>query len=279
MSAVLEVADVSKAFGGNRVLDQLRLQVASGEIVGLLGPNGSGKSTVLNTISGFLPIDAGEIRFNGQRIDRLDAPAVAALGVRRTFQLPSMPTRMSVLEVAMAASIARHGAWDSLLRPKAWRATEAATRKRAHELLASLLLDRVAHLPASSISGGQKKLLGIACAMMTKPALLLLDEPTAGVHPNLRGELVTALKSINEHGVAILVIEHDMHFIGSLCDRCVVIDRGSAVADCHPSELANSARVVEAYLGGAGVATQTTKDAASSVHAGRASHNTAGAAA
>ncbi|OXI64636.1 ABC transporter ATP-binding protein [Burkholderia sp. AU28863] len=249
MSALLDLDGVTIRYGENVVLSGVTLSVDGGEIVGLLGPNGSGKSTALNAITGFAPLAAGAIRFDGQRIDALSPHRIARLGVRRTFQLPSMPARMSVLELAMAASSVRHGIAAALWRGRATRALEADTRARAAALLDELKLSGVAHLCAASISGGQKKLLGIACAMMTEPKLLLLDEPTAGVHPNLRGELIDELRRIRQQGVTLVVIEHDMHFIRELCDRCVVLDRGVTIANCRPAELERNRRVLDAYLG------------------------------
>jgi branched-chain amino acid transport system ATP-binding protein len=235
MSTMLRLQDVHKSFGGNSVLTGLNFHVRTGEIVGLLGPNGCGKSTVLNAITGYCPIDQGLIEVGGQPVNGLSSHQIAAKGVRRTFQLPSMPTRMTVREVVMAASTRSHGLFSTLCR-------FGATRSLEHET-------QVAYLPAASISGGQKKLLGIACAMMEQPALLLLDEPMAGVHPNLRSELVTTLRRINGQGITLVIIEHDMHFISETCSRCIVLDKGKTVADCLPSELETHESVVEAYLG------------------------------
>ncbi|MFT3779050.1 MAG: ABC transporter ATP-binding protein [Ottowia sp.] len=248
---ILQVAGLRKAFGGNVVLEGVDLAVGRGEIVGLLGPNGSGKSTLLNVVTGFEAADQGEVRFDGRRIERLPAHRIVAQGIARTFQLPSMPTKMSVMEVAMAASTARHGVWDTLLRPRAERRAEQAARDKAARLLSELLLEPVRDLPASALSGGQKKLLGIVCALMGDPGMLMLDEPTAGVHPNLRNDIVQALLKLNAAGMTLVVVEHDMHFIQSLCTRCVVLDRGHIVASCRPDELASNARVLEAYLGAA----------------------------
>lgn len=249
MNAMLRLQDVHKSFGGNSVLTGLNFHVRTGEIVGLLGPNGCGKSTVLNAITGYCPINQGHIEVGGQPVDGLSAHQIAAKGVRRTFQLPSMPARMTVKEVAMAASTRSHGLFSTLLRSSTIRRLEHETHQRADLLLEELLLTKVAHLPAASISGGQKKLLGIACAMMEQPTLLLLDEPMAGVHPNLRSELVTTLKRINGQGITLVIIEHDMHFISETCNRCIVLDKGKTVADCLPSELDTHDSVVEAYLG------------------------------
>jgi len=249
MTALLEVQHVAKAFGGNRVLRDVGLAVERGEIVGLLGPNGSGKSTLLNTITGFEAIDAGSIALDGRRIDRLPAHRIVAAGVARTFQLPSMPKKMSVIEVAMAAATQRHGVLDTLLGTRAATQAERAARDKAAALLDELLLTPVRDLAAASLSGGQKKLLGIVCALMGDPALLMLDEPTAGVHPNLRNDIVKALQRLNAQGMTIVIVEHDMHFIREVCTRCVVLDRGEIVASCRPAELASNPRVLEAYLG------------------------------
>lgn len=249
MTTLLQLHDVHKAFGGNQVLTGLDFSVEAGEIVGLLGPNGCGKSTVLNAITGYCPIDAGQIGVNGQRVSGLAPHQVAARGIRRTFQFPSMPTRMTVKEAAIAGLTRHHGLLGTLFGTRATRESEREARQRADELLAQLLLDKVANQPAAAISGGQKKLLGIACALMEQPTLLLLDEPMAGVHPNLRTELVQRLKDINQQGVTLVIIEHDMHFIAETCGRCVVLDKGRAVANCTPAELERNQNVVEAYLG------------------------------
>jgi len=246
---LLDVRAAAKAFGGNRVLQDVNIQIAAGEIVGLLGPNGSGKSTLLNLITGFTPADAGSVHFDGRRIDRLPAHRIVQTGLARTFQLPSMPAKMSVMEVAMAAVTAHHGVWDTLLGTRAARAAEHLARERAERLLEELLLTPVRNLPAAAISGGQKKLLSIVCALMPAPRLLLLDEPTAGVHPNLRRDIVQALRCLNDQGMTLVIVEHDMHFVRDVCTRCVVLDRGQCIASCRPDELASDARVLQAYLG------------------------------
>lgn len=247
---LLSVEGVAKAFGGNQVLHDVSVQIGRGEIVGLLGPNGSGKSTLLNTITGFEAIDRGSIRYQDTRIDRLPVHRIIAGGIARTFQLPSMPSKMSVMEVAMAAATAHHGVWDTLLKTRNARAVERQARDKATALLEELLLTHVRDLPASALSGGQKKLLGIVCALMGEPSLVMLDEPTAGVHPNLRRDIVVALQRLNARGLTLVVVEHDMHFIRELCTRCVVLDRGHIVASCKPDELSSNERVLEAYLGG-----------------------------
>ena len=202
---LLGVRAVAKAFGGNQVLRDVSFDVRRGEIVGLLGPNGSGKSTLLNCITGFEAVDGGSIQLGARRIERLPAHRIVRQGIARTFQLPSMPTKMSVIEVALAASTEQHGVFATLLGTPALRRAEQAARAKAERLIDELLLTRVRDLPASALSGGQKKLLGIVCALMGEPELVLLDEPTAGVHPNLRRDLVQALKRLNQQGMTLVL--------------------------------------------------------------------------
>ncbi|MBP6018934.1 MAG: ABC transporter ATP-binding protein [Burkholderiaceae bacterium] len=246
---MLEVKGVAKAFGAHKVLEGVNFEVGEGEIVGLLGPNGSGKSTLLNIASGFINPDVGEIRLSGKPIAGMRTHEIVQEGMTRTFQLPIMPQKMSVLEVAMAAATESHGVFSTVFRTAADRAAERSSHERAIGLLDELLLTPVSHLPASAISGGQKKLLGIVCALMAQPRILMLDEPTAGVHPNLRRDIVTVLQRLNEKGMTLVIVEHDMHFIREVCNRCIVLDQGEIVASCRPDELASNERVVEAYLG------------------------------
>ena len=249
MNHLLKVENIAKAFGGNHVLKGTSFSIQPGEIVGLLGPNGSGKSTLLNAISGFMPVDAGTVMLGDIDVTRWKAHEIVHCGIARTFQLPSMPSKMSVLEVTVAASTAHHGVLSTLLQRAAAMQAERAAIDRAIVLLDDLLLTKVKDLPAASLSGGQKKLLSIACALMGSPKLLMLDEPTAGVHPNLRRDIVATLQRLNRSGITQLIVEHDMHFVREVCTRCIVLDRGEIVADCLPSELDSNPKVLEAYLG------------------------------
>ncbi|MDS7594391.1 ABC transporter ATP-binding protein [Agrobacterium tumefaciens] len=238
---LLELEGVSKAFGAHRVLEAVNFNVAEGEIVGLLGPNGSGKSTALNVISGFLPADSGSIRLANAEIVNASPQRVTMQGLVRTFQLPAMPHKMTVREVLQAGASRKAGLRSIFSR--------FSFDDELETLLEAFRLTHVADLPASALSGGQKKLLSVATTLRSKPHLLCLDEPTAGVHPNLRADMVAILKRYRDAGVAILVVEHDMLFIRDLCSRCVVLDRGEIIADCTPRELEDNPRVVEAYLG------------------------------
>jgi branched-chain amino acid transport system ATP-binding protein len=241
---ILKIAAVTKSFGENHVLRGIDFDVGAGEIVGLLGPNGCGKSTLLNVISGFAAADAGQIMFAGNDITAMSVERIARNGLVRTFQLPSMPHRMTVAEILAAASIVGSGL-------RSLFGNTAANRKDVDHLLGELALAHVRDLPAGSLSGGQKKLLSIALALSVKPRIICLDEPTAGVHPNLRHHMVQLLRKINADGVTLLIIEHDMHFIRELCNRCIVLDHGAVIANCAPVGLTSDPRVVEAYLGSA----------------------------
>jgi len=179
--------------------------------------------------------------FAGRDISDLPAQSIAAAGLMRTFQLPSMPARMTVRDVLEAGR-----------RPPLSFGTvfgRARPDPQVNELIDQFQLTAVADLPASALSGGQKKLLSIATAFRGRPRLLCLDEPTAGVHPNLRRRIVDILRALNALGVTLLVVEHDMAFIRELCRRCVVLDRGTLIADCAPEALTDNPQVVEAYLG------------------------------
>jgi branched-chain amino acid transport system ATP-binding protein len=241
---VLAIEGVAKSFGANQVLTNVCLSIRKGEIVGLLGPNGCGKSTLLNLISGVFPADAGTLAFQGENMIGQSMDRIARGGLVRTFQLPSMPRRMTVAELLHGAA-ARGAGFGSLFR------RDASEMAEIDGLLDELALSHVRHLPAASLSGGQKKLLSIALALRASPRMICLDEPTAGVHPNLRHHMVGLLRRINAAGITLLIVEHDMHFIRELCSRCVVMDRGAVIADCKPSELTSNEQVVEAYLGNA----------------------------
>ena len=248
---MLTVEGITKTFGGLRVLVDVGFAVEAGEIVGLLGPNGSGKSTLINILSGFMTASSGRCLFGATEIIGRPAHEISRLGLRRTFQLPRMPARMSCAELLLSSIDQPVGAGvlAPFTRRRAVRAEERAAKRRVFAMLERLELRGVADLPAAGVSGGQQKLLALGAALLGNARLLLLDEPTAGVNPTLRMKLVDALHEARRQGVTFLVVEHDMGFIGRLCDRCVVIDRGTVIASCRPQDLARNARVVEAYLG------------------------------
>jgi len=242
---------VGKSFGSVEVLHGIDLDIRPGEIVGLVGPNGSGKTTLLNCLSGFLNPDVGTIAYSGTHLEKLADWQVSRVGVRRTFQTASLPMKMSALEVMLCGAQLPVGSAPvrGLLRRKARAAEQKDAVAKALELLDFLSLGHMVQEPAGRLSGGQKKLLSLGVALMTDPQVLLLDEPTAGVNPTLRLTIADRLKDINAGGTTLLVIEHDMGFIGRMCERVYVLDKGAVIASCRPGELKDNPRVVEAYLG------------------------------
>jgi branched-chain amino acid transport system ATP-binding protein len=252
VSALLEVRDVVRSFGGVRAVDGASLDVEAGSITSLIGPNGAGKSTLFNIVSGFLRAEAGTVAFEGRRIDRLPPHRIARSGVVRTFQTARALARMTVLDNVVLAAPRQPG--ERLLRnvvgSRATRHREREVRARAHELLELVRLDRHADELAATLSGGQRKLLDFARVLMTEPRLVLLDEPMAGVNPVLRGELLEHIVSLREsHGVTVLLVDHDLEVVMGVSDRVVVMSNGSVIASGPPDGVRSDARVVDAYLG------------------------------
>ncbi|MFJ4286888.1 ABC transporter ATP-binding protein [Paenarthrobacter nicotinovorans] len=247
----LTARNISKRFGGNQVLNDVSLHLQPNEILGLVGPNGSGKTTLLNCLSGFITPEAGTVEVLGTVTTSLPAWRISALGMRRTFQLPGQPMKMTALEVMLAGAELPIGANPvrGLFQAGRRRAEEREAVTRAKSLLELLEISHVRDEVAGRLSGGQQKLLSLGVAMMTRPGILLLDEPTAGVNPTLRRKLVDQLLAIRGLGTALIIIEHDMQFIADLCDRVYVLDKGSVIAETTPQQLRDDPRVVEAYLG------------------------------
>lgn len=245
-SALLEVRNVSKRFGGVVANRDVSLDVPAGRITGLIGPNGSGKTTLFNSIAGFHPIDAGSIRFDGREISRLRTPKIARLGVVRTFQQTHVYRKMNCVQ-NMQISTAQAG---ETLRSMLRKPSPAITG-HAESLLEFVGLQSKRLLPAGELSFGQQKLLEFAMALMNGPRLLLLDEPTAGINPVLINGLVDRLKRANaELGITLLVIEHNMRVIMNLASHIYCLAHGELLAQGTPEKVRSDPRVVEAYLGG-----------------------------
>jgi ABC-type branched-subunit amino acid transport system ATPase component len=248
---MLVAEGISKHFSGIVALQGVDMAVSAGEIVGLVGPNGSGKSTLLDVLSGFVRPDTGKVVLHGEGLERRRPWHIAGRGLQRTFQIPTPPERMTVLELMLTGAKLPRGATmaQSLFRPRQVRAEQREAIERAGKLLEELTLLDLQHNAAGSLSGGQQKLLSLGVALMSDPDLLLLDEPTAGVNRSLRRVLVGRLRAVNEAGAALVIVEHDMGFVGELCSRVYVLDKGEVLTSCRPSELVSNPRVVEAYLG------------------------------
>jgi branched-chain amino acid transport system ATP-binding protein len=249
---ILVVERLEKRFGGNRAVDGATFAVERGSITGLIGPNGAGKTTCFNCIAGALKPDGGRVILNGQDVTGMPPHKVYRRGLVRTFQIPQELGRMTVLENVMLMAHDHPGErlWECILRPWRVRAYEAMVRERAWAVLASVDLDRLAHDTAATLSGGQRKLLELARALMAQPEIILLDEPSAGVNPTLASRLVDDIRRIREErGVTFLVIGHDMDVVARLCDRIVVMTTGRVLVEGTPDEVLNNREVQEAYLG------------------------------
>ena len=242
MTALLEVEDAHKRFGGVVAVDGCSFEVAAGTITGLIGPNGSGKTTVFNLVTGYLPADAGRIAFGGETVRRPDPTRLARLGLIRTFQQARVFANLTVLEnLALAVPTRRLGA----LRTRVSR----AEREHAEELLEDFTLSAHAHSLAAELSFGQRKLLEFAATLMSRPRLVLLDEPAAGVNPVLIERIEQHIRRLHAEGLTFLVVEHDMPLVMRLCDPVIVLDRGRTIAEGPAAELQRDPRVLDAYLG------------------------------
>lgn len=255
MSLVID--NLTKAYGGLKVVDSVSLVIPTDGITGIIGPNGAGKSTLFSMITGFIEADAGSVRLGPQRLDRLPPHARAQAGMVRTFQVPREYANLSVRENLAAAAPGQTGETLAGLffRPGRVRQEEAALRERVAATLAFLRLDRVADQAASGLSGGQKKLLELGRALMTGARLILLDEPFAGVNPVLIEQLSERIRELHARGTGFLIIEHDLGALSRLVSAMHVMDRGRVIASGRAGEVLSNPAVREAYLGGASVST------------------------
>ncbi|HEY7945200.1 MAG: ABC transporter ATP-binding protein [Burkholderiales bacterium] len=245
MSALLAVHGVTKTFGGIVANRDITLGVEDGSITGLIGPNGSGKTTLFNSIVGFHPIDAGSIAFDGREISGLRVPAIARLGLTRTFQQTRIYGRMTCMQ-NMQVSIPHA---DETV-PAMFAKVAPEVNEQAEQLLEFVGLYGKRRLRAGDLSFGQQKLLEFAMALINRPRLLLLDEPTAGINPTLINGLIDRLKRAHaELGITLLVIEHNMRVIMNLAQHIYCLAHGELLAEGAPEAIRGDRRVIDAYLG------------------------------
>lgn len=248
----LEVDRISLSFGGHKVLDEVSIAVKAGELLALIGPNGAGKTSVFNCISGLYRPTTGAIRFKSRDILGLKPHEVAAIGIARTFQHAEIFPRMSVSDNLMTArhkQIATNPLAEMLGLPSV-RREEARHRTEVDAIISFVELDQHKHTIVGNLPFGIQKVVGFARALASKPALLLLDEPSAGLTRDEREDLAHfIMKAKAELKIAMIWIEHDMQMVADLADRIHVLDYGQSLADGPPAEVLNNRRVIEAYLG------------------------------
>jgi branched-chain amino acid transport system permease protein len=249
---VLRATGLVREFGGVRAVDGVSLSVRRGTLTGLIGPNGAGKSTLLALLAGTQPASAGTITYLGQDITRLPAFRRARMGLVRTFQLASEFKRLTVMENLLSAVPANRGDTlrGALAGRRYWRDDEAAAVARARAVLARFGLEDVANNYAGDLSGGQRRLVEIMRALMAEPSMLLLDEPMAGVHPNLARRIGNDLVALCREGMTILMVEHELAIMDEFCDPVAVMAEGAILAEGTMAQLRGRREVVEAYLAG-----------------------------
>ncbi|MEO7197921.1 MAG: ABC transporter ATP-binding protein [Solirubrobacterales bacterium] len=252
--AIFEAEGIIKRFGGIRAVNGASMAIREGSITALIGPNGAGKTTFFNLITGFYRPDAGTATFDGRSIEGKASYKIARLGMVRTFQITKALARMSVLDNMMLAAPEQPGERliNVLFRPASSRRREAEVREQAMELLEVFDLAKLADGYAGTLSGGQRKLLELARALMTQPRLLLLDEPMAGINPTLGKRLLEHMERLRtDQGVTFLFVEHDMEVVMNHSDRVIVMAEGRVIAEGDPETVRSDQAVIDAYLGGA----------------------------
>jgi branched-chain amino acid transport system ATP-binding protein len=252
MQPLLAIFELSHNFGGLKALTDFSLKLYPGELVGLIGPNGAGKTTVFNLITGVFPISAGRISFRGEDISDWRSHRITAAGIARTFQNIRLFKELSVLDNVRLGAFAQHrySLLDALRRSRRFAASEEQVTRQAFELLDRFNLTHYAHTPARHLPYGEQRRIEMARALISRPQLLLLDEPAAGMNQSETEDLIRRIRQLqDDFALTILLIEHQMRVVVNLCQRLTVLDFGETIAAGSPQEIQHHPAVLEAYLG------------------------------
>jgi neutral amino acid transport system ATP-binding protein len=247
---ILVARDMVRHFGGLMAVDVEHIQVQRGSITALIGPNGAGKTTFFNLLTGFDEPNRGSWQFDGHEMSGVAAHKTAKMGMVRTFQLTKSLTKLAVIEnMKLGATDQRGEKWWNALVPSLWRGQEADIEARADELLSRFSLGHMRDEYAGALSGGQRKLLEMARALMTRPRLVMLDEPMAGVNPALKQSLNDHIRGLRDEGMTVLFVEHDMDMVHDVSDWVIVMAEGQVIAEGTPDQISSNSAVIDAYLG------------------------------
>ena len=247
---ILTADNIRREFGGIVAVDVDHFEVQKGSITALIGPNGAGKTTFFNLLTGFDQPNSGQWNFNGKAMKGVASHRTAALGMVRTFQLTKSLTKLSVIEnMRLGATDQKGEKWWNGLFAAVWKGQEAEITERADELLARFKMDHMRDEYAGSLSGGQRKLLEMARALMTNPTLVMLDEPMAGVNPALKQSLNQHIRGLRDDGMTVLFVEHDMDMVHDVSDWVIVMAEGRIIAEGTPDDISSNPAVIDAYLG------------------------------
>ena len=248
--AILIADKITRQFGGLTAVNVDHVEIQRGSITALIGPNGAGKTTFFNLLTGYDSPNSGTWSFNGKALNGIPPYKVARLGMVRTFQLTKALYRLTVMENMLLGARAQKG--ESVLRsvfPWIWRSQEAAIRVKATSILKNFKLIEKQHDFAAALSGGQRKLLEMARALMVEPEMVMLDEPMAGVNPALKQSLLEHIKELRNEGKTVLFVEHDMDMVHEISDWVIVMAQGEIIAEGTPATVMGNTQVIEAYLG------------------------------